>query len=67
MLEVLSEAKNIFFRNLNVKLNGLKKYSGTDEEICRKIIDNCYNSKKEYFMASNGNYKIFYARDLDGA
>ncbi len=64
MLAILREGKNIFFRHLNVKIHGLKQYSGNDEEICHAIINECYNSKKEHFMTSNGNYKVFYARDF---
>jgi hypothetical protein len=64
MLEIVSEGKNIFFRNLKVKIFGLKKYYGNDIKICQEIITECYNSKKDYFMASSGNYKVFYSRDF---
>lgn len=64
MLTILKEGIKIFFRNLRVKFFGLKKYSGTSEEICYQIIEECYDKEKEYFMTSNSNYKIFYSRDF---
>jgi len=64
MLEVLREGARIFSRNIDVRMHGLKRYKGDDEQICRKIIDGCYNKEKEFFMASAGNYRSFYSRDF---
>ena len=64
MCAMLCEGGRILLRHYNVLISGLKKYSGNDEEICYKIVNECYNYKKEYFMTSNGNYKVFYARDF---
>ncbi|MGV8086343.1 MAG: hypothetical protein ACP5N1_01805 [Candidatus Woesearchaeota archaeon] len=64
MLTILNEGIKIFLRNLRVKILGLKKYSGTSEEICYQIIEDCYDKKNEFFMTSNGNYKTFYSRDF---
>jgi len=64
MLEIAREGMRIFSRNIYVKMHGLKKYSGDDEQICRSIIDECYDTKKNYFMASSGNYRLFYSRDF---
>jgi hypothetical protein len=61
---ILREGIKIFNRNIKVKISGFKKYSGTDMEICRKIIFDCYNREKQCFMASHGNYKVFYSRDF---
>jgi len=64
---IISEAWRIFRRNLDIKFNGLEIFSGSDEEICRKIIDSCYNHEKRYFQISpfkNSNYAEFYARDF---
>lgn len=56
------------FRILRVSLfrhfTGFKKYSGSVEEIARKIIEEAYNSKKNYFMVSSGHFRQFYARDF---
>ncbi|HYD03529.1 MAG TPA: hypothetical protein VEC16_04475 [Alphaproteobacteria bacterium] len=70
MIEILREGINISIRNISVKIHGLKKYPGNDEEICRQIIDSCYNKKMAgknssgCFNASSGNYKVFYSRDF---
>ncbi|KYK27336.1 hypothetical protein AYK26_03700 [Euryarchaeota archaeon SM23-78] len=61
---LLAEAVRIFSRNIKVKLVGMKKYSGSDEDICNQIIKECYNKKKGYFMISNGHFCEFYARDF---
>jgi len=63
-MRILHEGLNIFSRNIGVKIRGYKKYSGNDTEICIQIVDSCYNEEKKYFMASSGNYKVFYARDF---
>jgi len=63
-LAILREGSKIFSRNARIKIRGFRKYSGTDTEICRKIIFECYNREKQYFMASGGNYKVFYSRDF---
>jgi len=61
---LLKEAFRIFSRNIKTKIKGLEIYSGNDEEICKSIINSCYDSKNKYFQASAGNYKAFYARDF---
>jgi len=61
---LIQESIDIFSRNVRVKIKGLKTYDGDDEEICKRIINECYDKKRKYFRASNGNYKIFYARDF---
>jgi len=60
----LREGLRIFYRNIKVKIRGLERYSGDDEEICQNIINSCYDSKKGYFRASSGNYIAFYSRDF---
>ena len=64
---IINEAWRMFRRNLNIKYKGLEKFSGTDDEICEKIIDSCYNHKKQFFQTSpdkKSNYAEFYARDF---
>ena len=62
MMLYLSEAFRIFLRNLRVKFRGLNRYRGSDENICARIIKDCY--KQEYFAVSMGNFPEFYARDF---
>jgi len=52
----------MFFRRINVGIRGTKKYSGGSEEICKKIIEDCWNGK--YFMTSAGHFSDFYTRDF---
>lgn len=62
---IISEAWRIFKRRLRVSINGLEKFTGTDDEICRNIINECWNGR--YFQVSPGkesNYAVFYARDF---
>jgi len=66
---LIQEGLDIFSRNVQVKMKGLKSYNGdnkyeSDEDICKNIIEACYDKKRGYFRASYGNYKIFYARDF---
>jgi len=64
MFELLREGLRIFSRKINVNANGWKKYPGNDKEICKEIINRCYDSKNRYFRTSVGNYTFFYARDF---
>jgi hypothetical protein len=41
-----------------------KKYAGSVEQICRGIIDDCFDRKKKFFRVSPNNFKQFYARDF---
>ncbi|MGV8171468.1 MAG: hypothetical protein ACP5OA_02120 [Candidatus Woesearchaeota archaeon] len=63
-LTFFREGLRIFSRNIVVKIFGLEKYPGNDEDICREIIRSCYDYKKKYFRTSAGNYKAFYSRDF---
>ena len=60
----LSEPIRFFLRRLNVITCGIKRYKGSDEEICSQIIEACYNKEKKYFMVSNSHFCLFYARDF---
>jgi len=64
VLRYVPEARRIFFRRLKVLFNGVQRYEGPDVDICRSIIDDCYNKEKEYFMTSNGHFCEFYVRDF---
>jgi len=58
----LSEAWRIFNRSIRVKREGINKYNGNADEICRQIIKDCWNGK--YFQTSNGHFCEFYIRDF---
>ncbi|MGM5484745.1 MAG: hypothetical protein ACQEP1_02625 [Nanobdellota archaeon] len=60
----ISEALRMFRRARKVKREGLKAYEGSDEDICRQIIEDCWNKDRQYFMTSTGNYPEFYCRDF---
>ena len=49
----VSSLKNRFFP---------KKYQGTAEEICKQIVEDCWNGK--YFQTSTTNFKQFWTRDI---
>ncbi len=52
----------ILKHSINTKLNGWKRYNGSSEEICRQIINNCWNDN--YFQTSNGHFNDFWTRDF---
>lgn len=54
----------ILSRSLFVKKHGTYRYPGSAEEICEKIISDCWSKKKNYFKASNGHFSEFYVRDF---
>ena len=59
-LNLLPEGLRMFRRHIDIRKNGFYRYEGDAEEICRKIVDSCWNKEKEYFMVSgNGNYPYF--------
>jgi regulator of RNase E activity RraB len=60
----LCEGMRIFRRRINVLFHGLSQYSGDDNEICKKIIEGCYDKDKKYFRTSLNNYPEFYSRDF---
>jgi PII-like signaling protein len=58
----LSEAWRIFKRSRYVKKYGIKKYEGNAKEICRQIVEDCWNGR--YFQTSSGHFCEFYIRDF---
>lgn len=60
----VSEGFRMFKRARRIRKQGLPRYTGTDKEICRKIIDACYNKEKKYFQVSAGHFCEFYMRDF---
>ncbi len=63
-LPTIADSIRIYRRSLKVKRIGIKQYDGSDKEICRQIIENCWNKKEHYFMASYGHFNQFWSRDL---
>ncbi|MFO8016747.1 MAG: hypothetical protein R6U32_06595 [Candidatus Woesearchaeota archaeon] len=60
----LSEGARILSRSLFVRKQGTFRYEGDAEQICRRIISDCWNKKKNYFQTSNGHFSQFYTRDF---
>ncbi len=53
----------MFFIKLRKDIYGFYKYSGSAEEICAKIVNECFNG--EYFQVSaTGHYNEFWIRDI---
>ena len=66
MFILAKEGLRIFKRNIKIKFSGFEKFSGTDEEICKQIIESCWNEEKGYFQVNppKGNYACFFSRDF---
>lgn len=60
----LSDGLRLAYTSTKNRIISPKKYSGTTEKICRSIINDCFNRKKNYFMVSPNNFRQFYARDF---
>ena len=60
----LSEAFRLYLRSLRARIKGIRKYEGNSVDICRKILEDCYNKEKGYFQVSNGHFCEFYSRDF---
>lgn len=60
----ISEGLRILKRAFHVKMHSIKRYKGNSKKICKKILDDCYNSEKGYYQVSNGHFCEFYSRDF---
>ncbi len=60
----LRQAFRIFRTSVRRKLKGTTRYKGSAEEICRHIVNKCWNENKEYFQTSAGHFCEFYSRDF---
>jgi len=58
----LSEASRIFNRSRYVKKHGVKRYKGNAKNICKQIVNDCWNGR--YFQVSSGHFCEFYIRDF---
>ena len=61
---LLQEGIRIFLRRIKVGFKGIKRYDGNVEKILTKVIEDCWNKDKEYFMVSPGHFREFYTRDF---
>jgi hypothetical protein len=63
----LQEGLRIYKRRKRVNRNGLHEYEGNAIEICKQIVEDCWNEK--YFQTStdHGHYCEFYMRDFGWA
>lgn len=61
---LLREGLRMAGRARAVRKRGFKRYPGDAAEICRGIIEDCYDSRRGYFRVSAGHYCEFYARDF---
>ncbi|MBD3312838.1 hypothetical protein GF345_00165 [Candidatus Woesearchaeota archaeon] len=60
----IKEGLRIFRHSLYLKLFSHDRYTGDPEEVCRKIVDDCWNNENKYFMTSTGNFAEFWSRDF---
>jgi hypothetical protein len=61
-IQHLKEGYRIFKRSRHVKKHGFKKYEGNLEEICTKIVKECWNGT--FFQTSAGHFSVYYIRDF---
>lgn len=54
----------MFRRAHRVRSEGFQRFSGSPEEICRQIIERCWDADKQYFQVSSGHFTEFYVRDF---
>lgn len=59
---LLREGVRIAWHGLTTSLFGHEVYDGSAEEICRQIVEACWNGT--FFQTSLHNYPLFYARDF---
>ncbi|HIH48551.1 MAG: hypothetical protein QS99_C0001G0079 [archaeon GW2011_AR4] len=58
----LSEGIRIFRRVRRAKKKGFKRYKGNAAQICRQVIDECWN--EQFFQTSTGHFCMFWTRDF---
>ena len=63
-LTQIKEGLRIFRHSLFLKAAGHDRYVGSAKSICRKIVEDCWNNDKKYFMTSTGNFAQFWTRDF---
>lgn len=58
MMNALKDGLRMFYR----RFEPYHKYKGTPDEICRQIVDSCWNG--HFFQTSLGHFSQFYVRDF---
>ena len=58
----LVQAFRIFGKSVKRRLKGTGRYNGNAEQICRQIVEKCWNGK--YYLTSTGHFCEFYCRDF---
>ncbi len=58
----IAQGIRYFASSVKQKIRGPARYKGNAEEICRKIVQDCWNGR--YFQASTHHYREFWARDF---
>lgn len=58
----IKEGMRMFARSRRVKKYGFHRYPGAPEEICRRIVYDCWNG--DYFQTSAGHFNEFWTRDF---
>ncbi|MBI5392266.1 hypothetical protein HZA96_00210 [Candidatus Woesearchaeota archaeon] len=61
-LLILKEAMKMFLRRQKLRYSGITQYQGNAEEVCAKIVHDCFNGA--YFQTSMGHFNVFYMRDF---
>ncbi len=51
-------------RARRVRKHGFRRYKGDAEEICRRIIEDCYDHEHKYLRVSAGHFCEYYVRDF---
>jgi len=59
--DLITEATRIFFRSIAAKRRGFRKFQGSPEQICEKIVEGCWNG--QHFDTSHGHFKQYWTRD----
>ncbi len=60
----LGEGYRMLRRSIRVKKQGFKQYKGSAKQICKQIIEDCWNKEEQFFKTSNGNFCQFWSRDF---
>jgi hypothetical protein len=56
------EGARFVARRLRLAFGSPRRYAGNAEEICRHIVDDCWNGR--YFITGEGNFRQFWTRDF---
>ena len=59
---LVHEGLNMLKRRILFIRNGFKAYEGSAQEICKKIVENCWSGT--YYKTSTGHFSAFYTRDF---